>query len=89
MASLSDPFGRLLKAARFARSLSGGIKLGEFFPHGGNHTPATAPQGTSASPPRGGLWKRLRHEHEWFTHTHHQLSVPHLDRPIEILFSMV
>ena len=48
-------------------------------------TPARAPLGTQQHPVQGGLWQRIRHEHEWFIHSHHRLAVPGLRNPLRIL----
>lgn len=75
----------VVDALRYTRSLSKGIARGDLFPVAGRSGPHPAPGGSHRPRRRGGPLTRAFREARWFDEAIHQLTVPGLHEPLEIL----
>ena len=76
---------RFSSSMAFARSLSAGLKRGDFFPTGGRVPPQPAPGGSQEPSQRGGLLARIRGEFNWFSRSAHRITLPGLSHSVRVL----
>jgi predicted MPP superfamily phosphohydrolase len=75
----------LRHAIRYVRSLSKGIARGDLFPPDGRTAGAEAPGGTTRPTRTGGPLRRVLREALWFDEAVHQVAIPGLDAPLDVL----